>query len=60
MGRPEEAERPAPRRARIYLDDWRWEVKDSRSVGEVRDGAEDAILERMVKGACVGSLRQLL
>lgn len=44
----------------MWFEDWRWEVKDSRSEGEVLDGAEEAILDMMVKDAYAVGLRLLL
>lgn len=60
MGRPEEAERPAPRRARMCLDERRCEVKDSRSEGELWGAAEEAILAMLLKDAYAVGLKQFL
>jgi len=48
VGKPEEAERPAPRRARMCLEDLRCEVKESRSEGVIGDLAE-AILMMLLR-----------
>lgn len=60
VGRPEEAERPAPRRARMRLEERRWEVK---SAGIVVDEVVVVMVRTMRAGVrrsltCSGSARR--
>lgn len=44
----------------MWVEDWRWVVKVSRSVGAVGGVVEEAILEMLLKGADGVELRQVL
>lgn len=52
MGRPEDAERPAPQRIRIRREVWRWDVKVWRSVGEMLEVGGDVEVDVVVLGLC--------
>jgi len=49
VGRPEEAERPAPRRARMRVEDWRCWWKESRSAWGIEGGGAVEVEEAIVR-----------
>ena len=49
VGRPDEAERPAPRRARMRVDDCRCLWKESRSAWGIEVGGAEEVEEAIVR-----------